>query len=334
MVMTITLRSKGLCASSTSRSSLGKGYFSSSSLALSQGRISTSSRQQGRARKPRHHARRRAKDKQSEEEPDFITGLVGKIFGQDVLADPEPFGLKRMTKEEWPDQWPAVVDAWADVLPSDEGEIAKVRPVLKQTQMEYLKLGLAYDASVHGWTANAFHTQLDGQGAALLVGTTDKGTVFGGYNPRGWLGYGEWRDAISAFLFVFDGAGKPTKLPKLGGSGMAIIDESGQGPQWGPDGLKINIETRTARSRLGTYYEKLGGREKSMFRVDPAIPVQIKDLRVYVAIEETELAKNYKPNLFQWGEGELEEIRKNDDLPKEEKNDFFGGIFGDKDKGK
>ena len=85
-----------------------------------------------------------------------------KIFGQDVLADPEPFGLKRMTKEEWPDQWPAVVDAWADVLLSDEGEIAKVRPVLKQTQMEYLKLGLAYDASVHGWTANAFHTQLDG----------------------------------------------------------------------------------------------------------------------------------------------------------------------------
>ena len=220
----------------------------------------------------------------------------------------------------------------------------------------------------------------------MLVGTTEKGTVFGGYNPRGWLGYGEWRDAISAFLFVFDGAGKPTKLPKVGGSGMAIIgkrdafsgsyyyffflggvglrrvkresrwlspypetslihcplsfysssyvDESGQGPQWGPDGLKINIETRTARSRLGTYYEKLGGREKSMFRVDPAIPVQIKDLRVYVAIEETELAKNYKPNLFQWGEGELEEIRKNDDLPKEEKNDFFGGIFGDKDKGK
>ena len=55
------------------------------------------------------------------------------------------------------------------------------------------------------------------------MGTTDKGTVFGGYNPRGWLGYGEWRDAISAFLFVFDGAGKPTKLPKLGGSGMAII---------------------------------------------------------------------------------------------------------------
>ena len=31
---------------------------------------------------------------------DFVTDLVGKIFGKEVLADPEPFGLKRMTKDE------------------------------------------------------------------------------------------------------------------------------------------------------------------------------------------------------------------------------------------
>ncbi len=40
--------------------------------------------------------------------------------------------------------------------------------------------------------------------------------------------------------------------------------------------------------------------------------VPLKELRVYVATEETELAKNYKPNMFQWGEGELEKIRAND----------------------
>jgi hypothetical protein len=33
---------------------------------------------------------------------------------------------------------------------------------------------------------------VDGQGAALLVATAADGTVFGGYNPKGWLGYGEW----------------------------------------------------------------------------------------------------------------------------------------------
>ena len=295
----------------------------------------------GRPRRPRRLARRLAKSRDGEddfvskltnlvsnvfgeeiikspeesESGDFVTDVVGKIFGAGVLADPEPMGLKRMTKEEWPDQWPAVTDQWADPLPCDEGndELEKIRPLLKQTQMEKLELGLAYDASVHGWSARAFHERLDGQGAGLLVATSTDGVTFGGYNPRGWLGYGEWRDAISAFLYVFESDGKPVKSAKIGGSGMAVIDEPAQGPQWGPDGLKISLESRSARSRLGTYYERadLG---KTLFRgQDPSTPKALKDLRVYVATEETELAKNYKPNAFQWQEGELEEIRKNDD---------------------
>lgn len=61
----------------------------------------------------------------------------------------------------------------------------------------------------------------------------------GGYNPKGVLGYGDWRDAISAFLFCWpDGNTEEAgiKLPKCGGSGMAIIDEVGKGPQFGPEG--------------------------------------------------------------------------------------------------
>lgn len=295
----------------------------------------------------------RARSGNDEGSGDFVTDLVGKIFGKDVLADPEPFGLKRMTKEEWPDQWPANTTDF-DVEPLETDDTVElrevVRPVLKQTQMEFLELGLAYDANVHGWSASSFHTQMDGQGAGLLVGVTDSGQTFGGYNPRvsshnnqhihppsvhpdvsdplaapspsfclllspsdqGWLGYGEWRDAISAFLFVYQGKGNPVKSAKVGGSGMAIIDESGQGPQWGPDGLKISLSSRQAKSRLGTYYERttLG---KSLFGGDPSTPVGLRELRCYVAVEETELARNYKPNAFQWQEGELEEIRKNDD---------------------
>ena len=97
------------------------------------------------------------------EERDFVTNMVAKIFGEDALKDPEPMGLKRMTKEDWPDQWPAVTDEWADLLNTDEGELTKLRPLLKQTQLEKLPLGLAYDASVHGWNSNQFHRQLDGQ---------------------------------------------------------------------------------------------------------------------------------------------------------------------------
>ena len=108
----------------------------------------------------------------------------------------------------------------------------------------------------------SFHTQLDGQGAAILVATAADGTVFGGYNPKGWLGYGEWLDAISAFLFVYPrgplGVGR-----RQGGEAREVRRQrhghhrrGQQGPKWGPDGLQIDLENRTARSRLGTYYDK------------------------------------------------------------------------------
>ena len=103
------------------------------------------------------------------EELDFITRMVVKVFGQDALDDPEPMGLKRMSKEEWPDQWPALCDgSAAAALPSDDTEeLRLVRAVLKQTQLETMPLGIAYDAETHGWRASSFHTQCDGQGAAV-----------------------------------------------------------------------------------------------------------------------------------------------------------------------
>ena len=257
--------------------------------------------------------------------------LAHRALGRALSDDPEPMGLKRMTKEEWPDQWPAETTASAAALASDEGEVREIRPALKQTQLEKLALGCAYDAATHGWSARAFHTQLDGQGAAVLVGKTADGETFGGYNPIGWLGYGEARDAISAFLYVLDRkTGKAVKLPKTGGSGMAIIDEDGKGPQWGPDGLKISLEGRSARSRLGTYYETMPDGGDCMFaNTKRGSPVELTELRVYVSLEDTEIAKNYQPNALQWQKGELEEIRSNDDDPNH-MDGFFGKLFGKK----
>ena len=251
------------------------------------------------------------------EELDFITRMVVKVFGQDALDDPEPMGLKRMSKEEWPDQWPALCDGTAaNALPSDDTEeLLMIRAVLKQTQLEYMPLGIAYDAATHGWRASSFHTQCDGQGAALLVAESTSGIVFGGYNPKGWLGYGEWLDAISAFLFVFDGSSGKTsfaKLGKTGGSGMAIIDEDGKGPKWGPDGLSVDLENRLARSRLGTYYATRANGSKSLFGDRNGSAVTLKSLRVYVSLGDSEKAKNYEPNVFQWKKGELEAIRARD----------------------
>jgi hypothetical protein len=46
---------------------------------------------------------------------------------------------------------------------------------------------LAYDANRDGWSAQAFHAGVDTYGAAVVVART-AGAIFGGYNPRGWIG--------------------------------------------------------------------------------------------------------------------------------------------------
>lgn len=77
---------------------------------------------------------------------------------------------------------------------------------------------LAYDAEVHGWSYKAFHSCVDGFGAAVVFARSEDGAVFGGYNPKGWIGLGENRDSNAAFLFTWrdgDITKPPIKLPKV-----------------------------------------------------------------------------------------------------------------------
>jgi hypothetical protein len=51
----------------------------------------------------------------------------------------------------------------------------------------------------------------------VVLARTEGGAVCGGYNPKGWIGLGEDRDAIAAFLFTWpDGntSRRPIKLQK------------------------------------------------------------------------------------------------------------------------
>ena len=247
-----------------------------------------------------------------EDQRDPIEKMVGWLFGEKVLADEEPAGLKRMTVDEWPDQWPPVLTEFADPVEGDAGYVASVRPLLKQTMLEKVPLALVYDAEVDGWSDEAFHRKVDGQGAAVVVCKASTGAVFGGYNPKGWLGYGDQRDAISAFLFTWldgDLSEAALKLPKIGGGAMAILDEPGTGPRFGPDGLKVSLDGRVAASRLGSYYDRRPDGSKTLF--DPNV-VELKEVKVYVGAEETEIAKNYKPNMLQWQPDELEKLREDD----------------------
>ena len=107
---------------------------------------------------------------------------------------------------------------------TDDADMAAIRPVIFYTALEKLPLELAYDADRDGWSAEAFHAKVDTRGAALVVARTAGGAVVGGFNPRGWVGLGEDRRALSAFLFtVPDGDTKkpPIKLRKVTGARLA-----------------------------------------------------------------------------------------------------------------
>mmetsp|Transcript_18872 Transcript_18872/g.38391 ORF Transcript_18872/g.38391 Transcript_18872/m.38391 type:complete len:153 (+) Transcript_18872:1020-1478(+) len=95
------------------------------------------------------------------------------------------------------------------------------------------------------------------KGPCIIICKTASGAVCGGYAPKGYAGYGEYRGSIAAFLFTWpDGdTSKPAiKLQKVGGAGLATIDEPETGPRFGADGLVIMMNPGTERmvtSKLG-----------------------------------------------------------------------------------
>lgn len=220
-----------------------------------------------------------------EDEPDLVEKLFAVFFGK---PEESPLGLKRFGKERFPEQYPATTDEWADPVATDTVAVARLRPLLKNTNLEVRALRLTYDANRDGWTAENFHSAVDRQGSALVVVTTRTGIVAGGYNPKGWVGYGENRGSIAAFLFRQnnkDGTGTPsyTKLRKVGGAGMAQMDNPESGPCFGADSLVIPLNRRDdpklARSKLGSYYERFPDGTNTLFGKDAS--VQLTDLKVY-----------------------------------------------------
>lgn len=170
---------------------------------------------------------------QSEDEieaNDFSDDPVDKIFSVFFgKKEDEPMGMKRFGREKFPEQYPAVTDQWADPVATDDKDMAVLRPMLKNTNLETRSLKLTYSANRDGWNPVAFHKKVDKLGGGLVVCTTADGLVCGGYNPKGWVGYGEARGSIAAFLFVFKTGTTdlPTKLRKIGGPSFAQQDLPG-----------------------------------------------------------------------------------------------------------
>jgi len=216
---------------------------------------------------------------------DFLSRLVSAF-----LPTPEDVGLKRYDTNSRPENYPATKTEFAEVLTDDKKDrnIMLVRQTLAKTNLATRKLQLVYDANKDGWKKENFHKKVDKLGPALVLAKTASGALFGGYNPTGWVNYGEYRGSIAAFLFYFpqgDETKRPIKLQKIAGAGLAQIDD-GSGPRFGSEGLTILLSRdapKRVRVKLGLYYEKTP-EGKNTFLPRGSLEDELNDLFVFTGV--------------------------------------------------
>jgi hypothetical protein len=99
--------------------------------------------------------------------------LLGQLWGAATPAAPAEATkkTKRARLAELETE-PAPTDVWAEPLAGDSEDVAPLRQLLAATRLERAPLALAYDADRDGWSADAFHQNVDGRGAALVVALT------------------------------------------------------------------------------------------------------------------------------------------------------------------
>ena len=215
---------------------------------------------------------------------DPVEKLFSFFWGE---KEDSPAGLARFGRDKYPEQYPCTKTEWASLLPSDRANrFEQYRPMLARTMMEKREMKLRYDANSHGWSAASFHSKVDKLGASLMILETVDGQICGGYNPKGWVSYGEYRSSIAAFLFSFDVSNStPLKLEKVGGKGLAVIDEPESGPKFGADSLLVNLSTKMASSKLGSYYERRPDETNSLFKSRKA-QMKLKSCLIFTGVYE------------------------------------------------
>lgn len=228
---------------------------------------------------------------------DIIERVYSFFFG---AKEKEPFGLKRFDRDRFPELYSATLDEFADPVEGDTEEMALFRPLLARTQLEKRSLQLVFDANRDGWESAAFHSCVDRRGASVVLCRT-KEAVFGGYNPKGFVGYGESRGSRAAFVFSWpdgDTARPAMKMRKVGGTSLAVMDEPDAGPKFGADALVIPLRPpraqwddktrdRMAMSKLGSYYERRPDGANTLFgKGENGKGTPLVDLKVFSGVYE------------------------------------------------
>jgi hypothetical protein len=192
---------------------------------------------------------------------------------------------KKPEEATYPEQKAATYDLSKVKIPFEFGEASFVRPLLKQTQIEFRPLQIIYDAKRDGFDPQKFHQCVDGKGASVILCKAD-GQWFGGYNPRGWASLGGSRPSIAAFLFYKTAFGWQKLRAKGNGGNACSNDLFDRGIYLGSEGLSIPLDGSDPRqviSRLGFYYET-GPQDKSTLLRRAGEDARIQELKVLAGV--------------------------------------------------
>lgn len=92
-------------------------------------------------------------------------------------------------------------------------------------------LHLLYKASVHGFTAAAFHCRCDVQGPTIIVAYNNAGFVFGAYTSKNYSQSGQAIHDQEAFLYSITAENKPLRVAGI--TGQAAFTDAATGPNYG-----------------------------------------------------------------------------------------------------
>lgn len=96
----------------------------------------------------------------------------------------------------------------------------------------HVRLHLLYKASVHGFTAAAFHGRCDKQGPTVIVAYNAAGFVFGAYTSKDYTQSGADVNDEQAFLYNIR-AQEDKPLRVAGISGQCAFTDVATGPNYG-----------------------------------------------------------------------------------------------------
>lgn len=96
----------------------------------------------------------------------------------------------------------------------------------------HVRLHLLYKASVHGFTAAAFHSRCDQQGHTLIAAFNAAGRVYGAYTSKDYTRSGQPVSDGKAFLYSIT-AGQPKPLKVVGIDGQPAFTDVSTGPDFG-----------------------------------------------------------------------------------------------------